>query len=106
MRFDGEAARTFAALPDLPHFHISGLDVTPKSIGVEQWISETVSVQTVPQRRKQRGILREAQRQSLISFETFRHELGKADGGEQAGGHPSGKGAFGRALRAQARALG
>src|SRR6266849_5494602 len=89
MRLDSETSRIFAPLPYLPHRDVSRFDVTPTSVGVEQRIGQPILLQPVLETVKQQWLGGKPQRQGFVLFETVRYQLGKANGLEQACGHPS-----------------
>src|SRR5947208_12879880 len=87
----GEAPRPLAVLPKLPHFPIGGFDVTPVTIGVEQRVSEPVSLESGLEGAEQREVGRKPQRQGLVLFEILGHQFGKAYRREQTCPYPSRK---------------
>src|ERR1019366_9377442 len=87
-----EAGGRFAALAAVVHPGIGGLDMPGPARVVEQRCGQTVLRQPLFQHRQSLGVACQRHRLGFELSLRLRHQLGQADGMQQAGGNPPGPG--------------
>ena len=91
-RFDLEAARALAPLPNLPCREIGRFNVAAKAVGIEQRVAQSILCKLAANRLQPRRIRRQLQGQRFKFVEASGHQLRQADSMEKAGSDAAGKG--------------